>query len=558
MKCTIILTVVLTLLCGRAINAEIAILPYKIDNSSTDFPVTMGGEYSRLLSVASILSKEDCEIMPPRDIDLDLERMKLSSQDVITKDDLDLLGKSNRIDYVLSGVLARTGGIYRSDSVLYSVRDRRIIVRTRVADSDLFKLAEKEIKEALVSYRNKTTRSGSEGGRDAMDVLFLLDMSYQMSQDWDFVKNAVTGYSARLIDTLRFDTRVYIVPFSDRIIHPSSSALINSITAVRSELEKLKPAGGAGSDDLAKSLQYSIGNVRWRTAAGKVVIIISNSSVSPRAVEKYGNMARKKKIIIHAVSLGKVPGDDSEALGRLASISGGRHAHAAYHQRLFDAAGDPVDVYMENGRLFKSRLPDGEWKKGLFEATASGRQYGKPRSFIDEIFYNEKNISITPYAMPQTYARITLERIINQDPLENNIDQLVKRVSEKRNGRKTAVRAPAGKALVTDGKISLWITAHDDDFMNFFIDGQKTGFVSPVGVIVKKDAGAAYGVALIPVVKGLTADYIPRILVTSLGDIVKHSDYYCTKGLLYPPVWFVNVKIDNAEKFRSGKDIRGR
>jgi hypothetical protein len=558
MRFSVIILIFLSLLCAAALRAEIAVIPYKIDNPSSDFPETTGGEYSRLLAVASILAKEDIEVTPPRDIDIDLEKMKLSSQDVITKDDLALLGKTYRIDYILLGVLSRGGGTYRSESLLYSVRDGKIIIRVRVADKDLFRLAEKEIREALVTFPNKQPRRGRDGGWSATDVLFLLDMSYQMSRDWASVKSAVIGHAARLIDTLRLDTRVYVVPFSDRISNPTGSVSVNSITALTGDLDKLKPAGGAGAEDFMKAMQYSVGGVRWRAEADKAIIIISNSNISPRGVEKYGHTARKKGIAVSAISLGGIPGDQSEALGRLATVSGGHHAHAAYHQKLYDAAGEAVEVYMENGRLFKSRVPDGEWEKGLFETTGSGRHYGKPKSFADEVFYEGKKFSVTPYTLPQGYTQITMERIINQEEWESNIGRLVPAVSKKGSGRRTAGRTLSGKALVSDGKISLWIMVHDDDFMNYFLDKQKTGHVSPIGVIVKKDPGSPYGITLVPAVKELTADYIPRCLATGLGDIVKRSEYYSTRGLMYPPVWFVNVKIDNAEKIRGSKDIRGK
>ncbi len=94
--------------------------------------------------------------------------------------------------------------------------------------------------------------------------------------------------------------------------------------------------------------------------------------------------------------------------------------------------------------------------------------------------------------------------------------------------------------------------------MNYFLEKQRTGHVNPLGVTVKKDPGSAYGITLVPTVKDLTADYIPRCLATGLGDIVKRSDYYATRGLMYPPVWFVNLKIDNAERVRGGRDIRGK
>ena len=348
----------LALLCAfvPARAAELAVIPYRVGNPSSDFPESTGGEYARVLTVASLLMKEDVEVTSPREIETDLDRMKISTQEVITRDDLDLLGRTRRIDYFLAGNLSRKGGRYISESVLYSVREGRVIARAGVEDEDLLGLAGKEIREALVVYRNrKTVREPDQGGATE-DALFLLDTSYRMSADWATVRDAVVGYAAELIDTRRADTRVYIVPFSDRAAYATSSVSVNSIASVRSELDKLKPAGSAGGGDFIKSLKYALNSVRWR-AGGRTLVIISNSRFGSREAETFAVMARKKGIRIRAISLGGIPGEGSEVLDRIANSNGGVHAHASYHQRLYNADGEPVEVYMENGRLFRSRLP---------------------------------------------------------------------------------------------------------------------------------------------------------------------------------------------------------
>ncbi len=558
MNVKLVLYIALFLLCTSALHAEIAIIPYKIENSSVEFPESMGGEYSRLLSVASLLLKDDVDIASPREVDLDLERMKLSPQDMITKEDLDVMGKTLHIDYFLLGSLACQGGRYRSESVLYSVRDRKVISRARVTDKDLFGLAEKEIGEALRAFRGKMMNKLNSTGGGSMDLVLLVDLSYRIHQDWASVKNAAVGLASHLIDGRRIDTRVYVVPFSDRAGYPSSSISVNSITAVREELDKLKPGGGAGQDVFMKSLQYAVRSTRWRSDARKVMVLISNSNIEAGSADKYGVMARNKGIVINTVSLGQVSGDQSEVLDRLSSITGGIHSYAAYHQKLFDASGEAVEVYMENGRLFRSRFPDQEWRKGLYSKEGPRKQHGKPKSFLEEIFAAEKKVLPTPYSLPQTYIRATMDRIINQERLEDNIDLLVKRGMNKTAGRKASGPATAGKALVSDGNISFWVTAPDSGFIDFFIERQKTGFIFPLGVMVKKDSSSAYGVSLIPVIKGLGTDYLPRCIKASLSDIVKRNDYFSTRGLSFPPVWFVDVKVESAEKSRSERDIRGR
>ena len=555
MRWKTILCAVLFTVYSQYLYAQIAVIPYKINNSSVNFPETMGGQYSRLLSVAAFIAKEIDEIVSPLDIETDLERMKLNSQEVITRDDLDLLGRTRRIDYFLTGSLAKKANGYQSESVLYSVRDRKIIVRVRVEDADLFKLAEKEVREAFVQYRYRSLPRDSAAMN--MDAVFLLDTSYGMNHDWKSVKNAIIEFSSKCIDTLRIDTRIYIVPFSDRHAYSTSSVSINSIPNVRRELENLNPSGGPGSENFIQSLQYAVLNIRWRDDARKMIVIMADSSISAGTADKYAVLARNKGVSIISISLGKIAGDQSEVYDRLATITGSVPVHAAYHQKIYDSKAESQELFLENGRLFTSNFPDSEWRKGLFAEKNKAQGYGKPKSFLEEIFFNDARVPVFPNTMADSYSRITVKRIINKENIDDNIGSLLDRFLDTGGKRKVAAGI-IGKALVSDGKVSFWIYSNNKDCMTFLENGQKSGFYVTIGVTVKKDQGAAYGVTLVPLITNLGSSYVPEILKAGLSDIIKQSEYYTTRGLFYPPVWFVSVKIDTTERLHGGKDIRQR
>lgn len=554
MKLNILVWCALVILCAAAAHAEIAVIPYKINNPSSSFPERTGEEYSRLLGVASIIAKEDIEITAPREVALDLERHRLSPQEVITRDDLDLLGRTRHIDYFLTGVITRAGKEYRSESIMYSVRERRIVARARVEAGDLFKLAEKEVAQTLGQYRNRDR--GNSGG-DAFDAVFLLDLSYRVNQDWAAVREAVVDFASKSIDTARADTRIYLIPFSDRMDIPSASVSSNSISGVRSELEKLKPVGGPSSENFTRSLQYAVRSVRWRPGAKKMIIIISNSKIEARNPEKYGVIARDRGIPILSIALGQIAGEECEAYERLSSITGGSHIHAAYHRRVFNPSAESTELYLENGRLFRSSFAESDWRTGLYEKKKGGRP-GRPKSFLEEVFITGKKISLAPHTMGDAYARVTMERVMSQETLESNISKLLldSRILS-RLSRKSASKKVIGKALISDGTVSLWVHIDTDAALSFLENSGKNGFSVPLGVLVKADSSVAYGITLVPRVTGLSPDYVPDMIKVKLGDLVRKGDYYRSKGLYFPPVWFVSVKVESVERIRGRNDVRG-
>ena len=44
--------------------------------------------------------------------------------------------------------------------------------------------------------------------------------------------------------------------------------------------------------------------------------------------------------------------------------------------------------------------------------------------------------------------------------------------------------------------------------------------------------------------------------VRTLTDIVKNQEFFITKGLGSPPVWFVEVRIENVERYDRKVDVR--
>jgi hypothetical protein len=159
--------------------------------------------------------------------------------------------------------------------------------------------------------------------------------------------------------------------------------------------------------------------------------------------------------------------------------------------------------------------------------------------------------------MADAYSRISMERIINKENIDDNIEPLLNSFIDTGGKRKEAAGI-IGKALVSDGKISFWIYSNNTACMTFLENSKKSGFYVTLGVSVKKDPSAAYGVTLIPLITQLGSRYVPEILKAGLSDIIKQSEYYTTRGLFYPPVWFVSVKIDTTERLHGGKDIRQR
>ncbi|HON78002.1 MAG TPA: vWA domain-containing protein [Spirochaetota bacterium] len=539
--------------------AEIAVVPYKIENPSSIFPVETGAEYAKLLSVAAIIRKE-LEVYSPRDIDADIRRKNIDPQGTVTEENLYLLGKSRYLDHVLIGSLFRKGGQYVSESLLYSVRDRKVLVTARVQSPDLFELAEKEIQAVFTQYNDVRRASQSK----PVDAAFVIDMSYNVAGEWDALKRGISRFASVLTDGWSLDARITIVPFSKQ--HSGNSAVPNLKTAyaLKKGLERLRPGGGGTVSDFETAMLHAVKSIPWRGRASKVMTVISNSPLTrSRYLENYAYIARKKNITIYTVSLGKMSARGRGCLKDMAVIGNGDHYNAAYHQRVFDARGGAVDLFMEDGRLFESDSLSREWKQGLFHYAGRGHsKRARTRSFLKEIFYNDNRYKVDPYTLKDRYEKLAGARIINTGSLETNISDLMPKIAEKHfsRGHWTEGRRDRSiaRVLLEDGRTTLWIHVHRRKDLDFFRKKKQSRILFPLGVVVERKTSAPFGVALKPewYLTGLSRDYIPDMMKTSLEKLIQSPDHYTGRGLYSPPVWFLEVKVGKILGARDRRDIR--
>jgi hypothetical protein len=113
-----------------------------------------------------------------------------------------------------------------------------------------------------------------------------------------------------------------------------------------------------------------------------------------------------------------------------------------------------------------------------------------------------------------------------------------------------------GRALISDGKVSFWVKLRDQKMMDVFDKYSKNGFYFYAGFTIRKSDSEAYGIELIPVRTDVSKDYIPNLASTTFNDIVKNQDFFISKGLVSPPVWFVEIKVENIDRRDQKVDVR--
>lgn len=556
-KCIMVALFLLALSAGPAY-PEIAVLPYRVLNSSVDFPERTGAEYAKLMGLASAI-KKGMEVYSPRELELDMKNLSLSPQEMISEDDLKTLGKTRYLDYIILGTLSKVKGSYVAESLLYSLGQQKIVSKSHARADNLFRLAEEDAGEIFINFADRQGEAYSGAGND---VVFLVDASYSVLKEWNSLKKGIAGLAGHVSDNGGIDTRVYIIPFSDAREVPRGSSALNTAFAVKQELERIRPRGGGGSRILESALSYAVKNISWRRNSSRSLVVISNTTLKKeKFLERYALMAKGKGIVVHTVSLGRLGGDDIAALRQLSVIGRGAHLAVAYHQKFYDARGDDIDAYMEAGRLFHTRGAGGRWEEGLFEnpQRKGSAKSVRPRPFLTEIDFDEK-YEVTPYLLEKQYPALAGQSIIKAGPLEDNIPAVLEKIGDSffQKAGRTAARKSIGKALVSDGKISLWVNITDQRSMEFFDKQESSHYIFTMGVVVQEKTDEPYGITFNPdyLITGLPRECVPDMSKASLKALIEKSEYYRSQGLFRPPVWFIEVKVERVEKFKKAYDLR--
>ena len=536
--------------------AEIAVIPYRVENSSDGFGEQTGDEYAKLLGLTLFL-KKGMRPYSPRELEIDMRSFSIDPRRTLSAESLDALGRGRYIDLILTGTLSRAGGIYISESVLYSTAQGRVVARERVRAETLFSLAERDVRGVFVTYPDRTVPGAAA---PAVDAAVVVDASYAISGEWESVKRGIEALASALSGDWDSSLRIYLTPFSDRRDAPKGARALTSPLSLRQELAAMKPAGASGPAALGKALAHAVDAVPWRDGAARALIVVSNSPARDvAAAERMALKARKKGIAIYTIPLGRIGRDEAEAMRQMAISGRGRSFPAVYRQRVYDAEGKAIDVFMQSGRLFHARAFDGQWKSGLFVEGAGGRLL-RPKSFLSELFYDEKRHDVTPYTMGERYADIAGVRIINRERLESNVDDLLGQIGEIHAASlaRTGAGRAVAKALVADERLSIWMRLADAAQVGYFEKQSAAGRYITLGVIVRIKPEEPYGFDFSPrsIITGIEPEQVPALATAALREIMEKPSHYTSNGLLSPPVWFIRVRVERVELMRDGVDVR--
>ncbi len=523
---------------------SIVVMPYRIE---PPLDKISGDDYAKMLSLAIMFTK-DIDVVNPSEVSLAMEMLGIRPEKEITAEHLHSLGLRCRAEYVLIGILKKSKGVYYYENVLYSVRNDDILSRNSGKAKDLYSIVHQEIRDTLINLRDIKSITP----KAKADVAIILDSSYSMSSEIDTVRNSITEFIGELIGKYGIDTRVYLIPSSDNRSFESMTMHQNSIKELRQRLDNIKPSGTAKADTILRSLTYALENIRWRGDASKDIVVINNSKVNKIFLaEQYAKKAKDRNIRISIISGGRVGGDLSD-LDRLSELTDGFDSAISYHQRLFDPQGNSYEIYLQRGRVFYSLGEYKFWRDGILSRKGKNTQYVKTPEYFEELY--TAKVKPWPENLAQFFSTAKGISIGEKNPLQSNIANIFDEL--KNYGFKKDSSFYYGKALISDGNISLWVRIRDRDVLEKFLSYSQRGILVKCGFTVSIAEGEPYGITLTPVASDITSDYITDFVRTSLIDIVKNKDYYMTKGIGRPPVWFINVKIENVESYIHAKDIR--
>jgi hypothetical protein len=245
-----IVFIVLLLIAWNNVHASIAVLPYR--DNAYDSRIS-GKEYSRLVALGILLSK-DIDVLSPEEAEIGMKQLGINPDGSVDADDLNAFGIKYNLTYILLGTISKKNNEFVFDNVLYSVRERSILSRNNNRSSDIYRLVQIEIKDTLVSFGDKKTGQA----KDQTDIVFLLDSSYNITDEWDDAKKAVYDFSSTLIAKHNIDSKIYLVPYSERSSYESITHYQNNIKDLNTALSKLKPGGAAKLDKFQSLLDYSV------------------------------------------------------------------------------------------------------------------------------------------------------------------------------------------------------------------------------------------------------------------------------------------------------------
>jgi hypothetical protein len=540
----LLISIILTVITPRSF-AEFAVLPYRVNNPSSWLKADTGIEYARLLSAGTLIKKR-VEVHSPEQIILDMKRMGLTPDSNISSDHLKRLGSSLYLDYILIGSLTKKGDKFISESILFSVKEGKVLAGEKNSASTLLKLAEADINSFMVLYPDKLLPGPAPSGREA-DILFLIDSSSAAMNDRNFINESILSHASWMIDDNRCNTRIYVVPFAEKKGREGTGLAENSIPELKKILSGVRPLGPQSGQAFQNSFTYAVSTVKWRPKALKEIVIITASNLdSAKNAQSTALTASRKGIKVHALKIGGLTPVQSKNIDAVSRVSGGTSAFVPYHRKVYDAAGEEISLYYEGGRAFRSWNYVSDWHNGLYEGQSTAVSM-KIKPLYEEILDSAKE-QVTPWNMSELYDRYGTKRIISIKPVESGLSPRVRAISagitQKGSDPGNITASPRARVLLSDGKISVWADISTGEQLEIFKKRAAQKFLFPVALTLRKAPAETYGVAPVIVAADIPSDYIPLSMKVSLESLLKQPSKYLSNGIFTPPVWFIEVRVE--------------
>lgn len=534
---------------------EIAILPYSVETVTSDFPFDSGDDYAKLMGIAASIGK-DLNVYPYATMKKEIAKLGLDPQGTLTREDLALFCKSRYLSHVVAGRVSHTDKGYESSSILYSAERDTVVGKVSVSARTLPELAEKEAQKLFMTLADRREKEMKK----TMDIAVIVDTSYSSSREWPDIKKGLESLAVDLFDTWP-GSRLFIIPFAQTFALRGVPEACETVPAVRERMSSFTLKGGSTGNAVADALSFTIENAPWKSGAARSVLIITNAPLDRASLEHSASRAKARRTQISVVTLGSVAMNDSILYKRAATIAGGRFSPVSYRQRATDNRGNDYWLFMERGRLFESDSSTSEWRDGLLRPSGSGSEYLQTPAYADEVPVVKPEFAVTPYQMSRYYAQKGSRSVLASGALETNCGEMLGRIADSLVGTKSASapKRPLARVLLSQGKVSIWTTVTSKEDLSFFSDKKELGFVFPLGVRLSARADEPLGFTFNPdcYYTGYDWDSLPDSLRVTLSDMASSPAKFASKGLFSPPVWFVNIRVDEVELKGSRGDIRG-
>ncbi|MBN2434818.1 MAG: hypothetical protein JXK07_06080 [Spirochaetes bacterium] len=522
-----------------ALADEIAVMPYLVETTEVSAGNSLDVEYAGLLGIAAAV-EYGLDFYSMDNLKKDLKNIGIDYHSILTADDLRLLARRRMLKYIATGTIYKTSSGYTVKTVLYDSKTDQIVARSSVSGRTLFDTVKKDLHDI---FRYMPTAKTDSKTVIAESVL-LLDCSYNMINE-----------KVALVDSLKkhYETifrqypgsKVYCLAFNSQMKSETRSFFTSG--ALNSYLDNIKFNASNNDKSIRSALDSAVSNIKFQNGSLRYIVFPFNSNMKNISYfTRFANQVAARRAAVYPVVGAKVDISNNAALTSLAERTGGKFYPLLYHQVFFDRKAESFHLFMRSGRLYFSELPYPQWNSE-FKSGEVKQQFDVPTW-------------LNPYNL-EKYYRDGLKRVIvKSNPLEVNsrfvFADIIDRFNKKNS--RSGYSATIARVMLSSVNGSVWVDVKDHDSLEYFSRLKKSGVYSLIGVRLQVDSDSVYGYSINPkaFVFSVPQNSVPESLKVDLNDLLGSPSSYTEKGLLEPPVWFINVKVQMIDLKTDVKDIR--